>query len=1463
LNASSTKVVGGLESATPATITGTACEPITGAQINDQFKVTIGGVEQSITFLAGDFITFDSSTYTTVQRVVDKINTAFYYSWSVDYPGYAPASRSVDGSLVLKSPQTGSSSAISITGLGGFDLTYLGFGTSVPKSANGSDETRGIITKSLDGLGGDLYLAYADGYEVTASSKNYYRLPKSSSDQSRISYGQDVIPGSRVYGRLTGTTTALSASWKSKALTNLPIITRNSTFGTITAGSFDIELFDPITNNGVTVPVVFSSTPTSVSSVVTTINAAWQSATGNQTSKVIFRNTEPYYIEGSNSLNLQINGTDYSVPLVGSEVSAADYVAAINGVSGLSGLASDINGRVVLSNNTYPIVITDSDPDFLRILGIATGKYNGYSICALNGSEIQFSCPIPSVRFKFTSFSGGVNATKLGLNSLIDVDGLIATASLEVPVPFPAALETMNYSPEFTASTGYVVVMLPEFEFLGDVPDNQFSRERQNDYSGPYKRTNIASGLGSYSANTIINANDLGLIDAASMPYAVPSAKIGTAVFPPLNSNNNPAISIEQNEFYTALLEGRVNDGANVRLSSDRSISGPTGPGMFLSSNLKFAPTGSSYSTQKYTKDDTSKSSFAVASYPDNVGIYRSPEPQDSWLMSTWQPTWRFGSSDNFYTEFALDGVIRGANGSLSYSDTNILENTGTTKSYPFTNYPQDGDDLIRVAGIEAQEGITGSNYSIFRSLNARVEITIGDGTSSYGDFTSPYGIEQAAKFLSDNSITDARIHIKKGIYYGTQTISFSGNVEIIGESLQNTTGVQIYKPISPGNIFSFTGSDRLVSLKNLKFAEPDTDYSAVYSVSALTMENILCYGLRVAPSGNNTAGCAFYAKNCTFKPKGPNNAIIDLTYFYSYEVSIAGINQCKPVTFESCTFDAHNKVGARCLRISASNVQAGSYTNTKFFDSISFNNCVFALGYYQTTATTSPVSLRSTTNTGLIDLAPQNDGFQFTGLNVKSIDYNNCKVYALNTAGPNCLLQLSSTNTFDENDACYGLVNRVSFKNVDFSINLSAVGVDAISYFTAGFGAETLNIEDCSVTVTSTSGVYGRNFPRWFYKVIPSISYPDEAISGFAICVPYLNIRNLRLVNLPRKSRNSGNNYNGADILIAMGNKVIVDGFSAEYTDTGGSNVPPKQRVLVYSDPSTPNFSNYSGWWSKENRRAALRNVHFVGATSPFNDQYSLSYIFMKMNADNVILDNLQISKFNTGTYGVDGLTLVDCNSVKIINSDIRDVIRGVMISATGAGSTYDTVIANNTIESERTGINANSTDGYMKDLRILSNKVYLTNNSDPIVVDPGTNETISSTPAGIKIVMNPNSDSRNYPIISNNNINTKRIKIPAIMIAPYIVSGDTGGIGAIVHNNQTFAESPGSVGYIYAFYSDGTGMAAYPSSITTDSDLRIIGIETKTLVNGSDEFNTNYYTPEKFIIHNWAKFYTGTTIK
>lgn len=1278
INASSTQTVGGIQTPTVATLIASQSNPDPYNLSNPTtIQITIptvnGGLPVSVTF-NNYFNALPGPNQISGSRVAEFINNAFA-AYGVTVP---VAERYITGQLVLRAADSsgyiaGPSSSITLSGAAPV-LNVLGFGFVTSITANGNDIARGVLTATNDPSpwGGDIYFTRSDGFDLTASSNNFYRLPfLNQSDDSETLFAQDVVPGSKVFGKiaLPAPSTIQIRAW-SKYLRSIPAITQYSDFGSITApDTFDVTLYEFTTNTQYTMTADFSTATlpfTSVLALADHINTQWHFETGNRQARAISKVVAPFYVNGSFDVRID-NNAPITITLTDDLRSATDVASAIQAAltaAASTGTAFANDGRVYIESAT----LTDSDPlgavssveliidnaGVARALGMSSGKFIGYNLCQPNGAELLFSVPFASFAFKFDA----VSTTAFGL-STSPVTGVLPKSAQEVRIPFPF-LPNNNVS-TFTNqdASDYIIALIPEMEEMGDVPKDQFYEERSADATVNTKLYEVTNTKGWFNSGATVQKNDTGTILPSTVPYKITSATIGGLQIPdpvPFGTPNSLDYvwPYAYSEYYFAPQQTIIEVAQNTRpvpsiypatyypnqrigVAGYPSI---TSPGLQISSNLKGRPFTSSHGSNSYESDVNAAPSSALTVFPESVTIQFQNPTALEWDATTWSNSYEFrlenggyGASINSTFSLATDSAISTLTGSLKLSDENLR---GTIPQvYGLSSSVLGaGDQVLRIGDRNIVNGTSTPGvdpYSIFRHLNGRSEITVGDGSFSFGDFSGPDALQAAFAYINSSGVPYPKIFVKRGIYVSTDVLSISTGNGVLIEAVEPDNSVYIAAPSdATKNTISVSGGTEL-TLKGIRVLSNVGLSGVLATNSTVRFEKCDISGFKYSSSSNLFSATSVYASNTTFRPGGPQSAMLDVS-FSQYNTS-GSDSYIKPLIFQSCLFEAGNQSDKRCLFVTGPSGST-AVTDSYYLSSISFSDCVFNLGYYSTVS-----SGATSVNTGLIELNPQNDGSLYRGLAIKSVSYDRCIVNALNS-NSNCLIQLHSnlTNVIypAPGSSNFGQIDSLSLR--DCSLNVRAHNNSGgISQLCIGDGAKSCTIDNVTVNYlnNTNSSLYGI-WPNWLDR--GTLGNFGECDCNLTFACTNLTVKNFKVENALVMSNPTSSNVAGADVGFIYGNNLSIDGFYVSYDENAlNASFPnsPRHRIIIWRYNISPLATAVDTILFTST--ASVRNMNLTGtsAANPF-DFAEESVVFNLANQISYYNCSVRNFSSNPNTYPI-----------------------------------------------------------------------------------------------------------------------------------------------------------------------------------------------------------------------------------
>lgn len=340
--------------------------------------------------------------------------------------------------------------------------------------------------------------------------------------------------------------------------------------------------------------------------------------------------------------------------------------------------------------------------------------------------------------------------------------------------------------------------------------------------------------------------------------------------------------------------------------------------------------------------------------------------------------------------------------GSINLRDANVQIAAATTglEVLPLTNNAAlgHGDGTMRVPGAEDAYAPGTYRASILRSLNARITMTVGDGTSSWGDFSGPDAIYDALEFIKNNTTaTLIAIQVKPGSYTFTNAtrLVIPAGYSVILEGVDQgragvTNGVMIANDCSSGFAIAATGtvgSPAKVELRGIRVIN-----------GASSLPNLL-----------QATRAAVVVENCSFRQQQISmvDAPTQAWGTQAFRVSNSQITSggVPPVTFSfgAVLGDAYSEqplylfenslLAAGDLNVPLVDVvQTANLASNVFVNGIIFNRCTLKPG--STTATAAAFT-NAANNCGVLRLSPGG----FNDVVIGEIAYNDCNVNANESA--------------------------------------------------------------------------------------------------------------------------------------------------------------------------------------------------------------------------------------------------------------------------------------------------------------------------------------------------------------------------------------------------------------------------------------------------------------------------------
>lgn len=163
----------------------------------------------------------------------------------------------------------------------------------------------------------------------------------------------------------------------------------------------------------------------------------------------------------------------------------------------------------------------------------------------------------------------------------------------------------------------------------------------------------------------------------------------------------------------------------------------------------------------------------------------------------------------------------------LAFKDTNIAGAGFTETAVPLTSSTStDGDDHLRL--LEADPGVP---FSILKRLNAQWTVTVGDGSTTFGDYNGSAAITTAVAAAIALSRTSLRIRVKPGSYE-VDGLAFTGMDTVVIEGT-SPRRCQLQNEATAGTPGVICGNLQSVYLQHLSFTNGGNGSTVAIRVDA------------------------------------------------------------------------------------------------------------------------------------------------------------------------------------------------------------------------------------------------------------------------------------------------------------------------------------------------------------------------------------------------------------------------------------------------------------------------------------------------------------------------------------------------------------------------------------------------------------------------------------------------------
>jgi len=958
----------------PASIKSTKVGPYGTVNNGDQFaiKLTIGGstTTWTITLNSADFFVNGGVTSIRETTLASRIT-------SVTSPGVE--AKTEDGKLVIYSSQVGSGVTLRVEDVTAGILNTLGLSTTTYTEVSGTDKADGVLvnehyTAILKAGDGTQLISYPT---FMVSVKNLgINIPK-------------CIPGRPIGGRVSYD--ASSDTFTTKFVTgSSPIyvdIIDSDPSNIVTPVTVTIHYIDE-SNTLYDGPVwhdleyTISSGVTSLSGYVDAIN----SEIGSEKCSVFASNIFSDNVlspEDTITIKNHYDGTEttWTVTPLTTAYGPDQIVNELNARFGAAPFHASKDENTIIISRTDAATYEDSIINISGAegIGIKSGIYTGWRPAQLVGSVIRIRVPVISYSVK-SAISISTSGTTTGIGTLNVVSDEEESIELSTSV-----LDTISNN-----STSYMYI--PERVEFGFVDSDANSIEISELSSDPVSTSSDSTGnaviLGPFGS--IKNENLLPVYDrmnVRSLYHVV---------------HNNPSNYIPYNIYNYSGTVSYIERIGEYGRSDTPVYSRYSGAG--TASYLDASGYNVYYDkvSGNYIQHDAN---YGIIWKTENINVAGGGVSYDMYMSDSASSS--VGSASHVLsvsaTDIGPDRKLEMKNQMYLSSDGTMQFNDANIGKIPLSGSSSSGDDKLRAGPIPDMTSVD-STYSIVRSLNARAQVTCGDGTNTFGDFN---GSDAIADALNEIGVAQVSLFIKSGSY--THGSSYT-----------------IYKKhiIGDGKYQSIINDNVTVHYSMIENIEFDQDVTVSNNSKFI---NCYFYGSAVEVLHTNVEfiNCEFYISKITV------NGSVD------------------EVKFTNCKFDNNYNYNSPILIIEHSDSATDSDGR------VIFDNCVMNIGVSEIDSSTHLF----TTNNSIIGNTIES-GASSTSFKFHSIDFNNCKLLATNTITNQQSNTIFFVNGKDGSNIMK--IDRISLKGCEITTNMSNSSNRASSIaFDENVG--TLDINDCN----------------------------------------------------------------------------------------------------------------------------------------------------------------------------------------------------------------------------------------------------------------------------------------------------------------------------------------------------------------------------------------------------------------
>lgn len=535
-------------------------------------------------------------------------------------------------------------------------------------------------------------------------------------------------------------------------------------------------------------------------------------------------------------------------------------------------------------------------------------------------------------------------------------------------------------------------------------------------------------------------------------------------------------------------------------------------------------------------------------------------------------------------SSWETDEVIR-------LSDANTVGSTFET--VPFSDSPSESD---RLRFMEQDPGTNSQTQNMLRSMNARLSVTCGNGTTTFGDFNGATAIRDAIVYAAAVASGQSfRIQVKPGTYTWSGATTIAGKeliIEAIAGGGAGGTEVVINNTFSSTTTAPILVTSGRLQVRGITFTKGDASLLAIKAVGGVVycedcyFSNQSVY-MEIDDVTHIQKAPELYMRRCmwamTTAALGKECVIL-----VGSSSATAGLARAGYI-FDACSFVITGN--ANCCPLTIKQGTADSSMRD-----ITFNDCRMLLG--STTGTTATFD-SVTHNCGVVRFDSNGANNKLT---VHDVTWNRCNVFANSTGAGTSSILMHARAALGGTDRM--LVNKLAINGGRWQC--PAQDTEIIPFVVCGVTFEGTNgfspfrsislIDlDFGFQVETGGFVAHTNGQATVQMAVPvaAAGASTTVTSAMMIHVTKLcRIHNLTILNACEESDGSGSpgsNEGGGELTVYQPETYDIQGIRIRNWHTGGGGDTPWARFQFWG-------------WTKEGRQSEYNTVSksndFVGSS-------------------------------------------------------------------------------------------------------------------------------------------------------------------------------------------------------------------------------------------------------------------------